>query len=247
MPNGVGALFYEQLESSNSKAIELAAHEDGPLWIACGKQSAGRGRQGRAWTSKTGNLFTSLLWKPTIKATDLSPLPFVVALAVRQTLVDLGLASDSVKCKWPNDIIVKDKKLCGILIESSITAEENINYLIIGIGINLQHHPEDAQFPACNLQDLLGMAITPIEALTKLSNNMENYKKLWFMDGFNTIRSEWTNNAWGLGQERMVRTSSESFVGTLHELMDDGALRIGLNDGTDRLIYAGDVFPNRQE
>lgn len=244
MPHGFEAVFYPELESTNLTAVALAKNiEQGATWVIAGRQTGGRGRRGRIWTSETGNLYCSLLWRPNLKPSELAPLPYVIALAVRQTVIELGIDESRVKCKWPNDVLVDDKKICGILIETSANNAESLNYLVIGIGINLMHFPDDAQFSATSIYDILSREIDAKLALEKLSKQFDNYKNLWFMRGFDDIRREWTKCAWGLGEPRLIRTNDDSYVGRPMELMEDGGLLVVVDGGHEKRLYAGDVFP----
>jgi BirA family biotin operon repressor/biotin-[acetyl-CoA-carboxylase] ligase len=246
MPNGVRARFYEECDSTNAVAAQIATLEpsEKAVWIIAGKQNAGKGRRGRIWISKTGNLYCSLLWKPSLGLTDLASLPFITSLAVRDMFVDLGVQSDDARCKWPNDVLLSNKKASGILIESSAKAGGKLDYVVIGIGVNLMHYPSDAAFSATSLFDELdGLTKTPQDAIKSLANAL--YSRLDAFDATNpqNIYADWTNVSWGLGEVREIRTASETFTGTPVALADDGGLEVQTKDAGIVKIYAGDVFP----
>lgn len=244
MPQGVGALFYEECSSTNTVAGELAAAgQSGPVWITAGTQSAGRGRKGRTWTSETGNLYTSLLLAPNLQAKDLGPIPFIVALAIRDALIATGAPAEKVRCKWPNDVLIGDKKVSGVLIESSAKAGGAIDHLIIGIGVNLTFHPDDALFTATNLKAETGRQLAPKEFLVALSATMLKRFNDWDVHDFSAIREEWSAAAWGLGATRTLNTADSAFEAELIGLDDEGGLVVRLPDGNQRTIVTADVFP----
>jgi len=244
MPNGVEAFFFEECDSTNARAATLAiAGEQGPLWVVAGAQSAGRGRRGRAWTSETGNLYASLMFRPHIRAQDMAALPFIVALAVRDAFVTLGVPENLVQCKWPNDILICGRKASGVLIESSARHGGFLDYVIIGIGMNLMHFPDDAAFGATSLRHATGREVTVKEAVSVLAEKLYDRINAWQVDDFKAVADEWTQHSWGLGQKRELRTHDETFTATLLGLSDDGALIARLDDGLEKRLYAGDVFP----
>jgi BirA family biotin operon repressor/biotin-[acetyl-CoA-carboxylase] ligase len=243
-PAGVGARFYEECGSTNAVAAELAAAgERGPLWIIAGQQSAGRGSRGRAWTSKSGNLYASLLIRPQLEPKDLTALPFIAALAVRDAFVAHGAPAADVRCKWPNDVLIRDRKASGILIESSARSGGVLDHVIIGIGMNIGFYPDDAQFAATCLNEATGMnnAVRPVfESLSAcLFARLTN----WKVGEFGEIREDWSNAAWGLGKDCTFRVMGETFRGTPRYLAEDGGLVVSLDGGQEKRLYAGDVFP----
>ena len=249
MPNGVRARFYPECDSTNRVAASLAQRnpEEQACWIIAGSQSAGRGRRGRVWTSESGNLYCSLLWRPALSLMDLAALPYITALAVRDMLIDLGADAATVACKWPNDVLIANRKAAGILIESSARAQNQLDYVVIGIGVNLMHFPGDAQFEATSLIATTGKKVGNDAAIKTLAKCL--YERL---DGFNpadmqSVYEEWTEVSWGLGKKREIRTANETFTGTPIGLAADGGLKVQLDGGNTVMIYAGDVFPVRQD
>lgn len=244
MPDGVGALFFAECDSTNTLAAEYARKGyKGSLWLAAGHQSAGRGRRGRVWASGVGNLYTSLLFRPRLKPSDLAALPYIVALAARETFITLGADKASVRCKWPNDVLIDDKKACGVLIESSARNADVLDYVIIGIGMNLCEFPSDAAYGATSLLHASGKHVMPREALSVLAGHMFERLNDWDISSFGKLASEWQECSWGLGEKREIRTATNTFVGTPLTLSSDGGLIVRLDDGTEKCLYAGDVFP----
>jgi len=245
MPQGVEARFFPVCDSTNRQANALAVMKpDSPVWLIAGEQTAGRGRQGRNWVSASGNLYCSLLFAPNLKPAELAPLPFIFALAVRDSFIAMGADETDVHCKWPNDVLISGKKAAGILIETSAASGAQIGHIIIGIGMNLLHSPKDAQFPAISLMDHIGRAPDPREAIAVLANKVKKRLDNWDLTNFSSIQQEWQSCAWGLGEHRQINMPEESFSATLVKLKDDGGLLVQLASGEERAIYAADIFPS---
>ena len=146
---GVRLIAHEVLGSTNAEALQLARHgERGPLWVTAERQSAGRGRRGRAWMSPPGNLYASLLLTEPAAAEHWPQLSFVAALAIHDAVVEIaGDLKPLLAIKWPNDLLLAGAKFAGILIEG----EGDVNAVAVGIGVNCTRHPADTDFPATDL------------------------------------------------------------------------------------------------
>lgn len=242
-PDGVEVRYYEDCSSTNSLATEAgAAGFSGPTWFVAGHQTAGRGRRGREWHSGSGNLYCSLLTRLPCRISDLATLPYVVSLAVRDCFAGLGCDADSIQCKWPNDVLIHARKCSGILIESSAGYDQMVDFVVIGIGLNLVSCPENTTFPATSLKTELGKALAPSSAFKALAALLQNRLENWDPHNVGPIIEEWRQVSWGMGQRREIRTVDESFFATLEDLDGKGGLVLTLDDGTKRKLYAGDVF-----
>ena len=135
LPDGFDHQAFLSIDSTNRQAMrkldEGRAHG---LWITSSEQTMGRGRSGRDWVSKPGNLYCSLIHKVDDDIRKSAQLTFVASLAVRDTIAEF-VNPDTVKCKWPNDVLAGGRKISGILLESH-QGKDGSNYMIIGIGIN---------------------------------------------------------------------------------------------------------------
>ena len=233
---------YDELDSTNAEARRRAeAGEGGPVWITALRQTAGRGRRGRAWTTSSGNLAATLLLttgKPPAEAAQLS---FVAALAAAE-LADTCLGPGAAKLKWPNDVLVHGRKAVGILIESG-TRQDGTIWLAVGIGINLAQAPQDLERPATAFAEhMASPPPAPFEALEILASRFEHWRALWARDGFAPIADGWTQHAHGLGQICEARLPNQTHRGIAEGLEADGALRLRQEDGSVLRITAGDVF-----
>ena len=149
-PAGYQLIRLEEIDSTNCEARRLAeAGEAGPVWIMARSQTAGRGRRGRAWLSAPGNLAATLLIRPARQ--PCGQLSFAAALAAADVAEHFAPTAP-VTVKWPNDVLAGDRKMAGILLESTG------DWLAVGVGINLVSHPETTEFPATSLA-ALGVAV----------------------------------------------------------------------------------------
>ncbi|MDO8294950.1 MAG: biotin--[acetyl-CoA-carboxylase] ligase [Caulobacter sp.] len=232
----------EEVDSTNAEARRRAeAGEAGPLWITAARQTAGRGRRGRAWETGQGNLAATLLFvtdKPPAEAAQIS---FVAALAVAD-LADAFVPPALVSLKWPNDPMIAGRKASGILVESGQHPGGGL-WIAVGVGVNLATPPAAPERPATAFAaHMTGPPPKPLEALTILAGSFERWRRVWQASGFTVIAEAWTRRAHGLGEVCTARLGHETITGTAEGLDPDGALRLRLPDGMLRRITAGDVF-----
>lgn len=206
------------------------------------RQTAGRGRRGRAWETGSGNLAATLLLatdRPPVEAAQIS---FVAALAVADLAASL-VPPSLVSLKWPNDLLVAGRKAAGILVESGPSLAGAGLWLAVGCGVNLARPPEASERPATALADhRQAPPPPPEEALKTLAAAFDHWRGVWDREGFAPIAAAWTTRAHGLGQACEARLGSETVHGIAEGLESDGALRLRLPDGSVRRITAGDVF-----
>ena len=233
---------YEELASTNLEARRRAEAGDcGPVWIAARRQTAGRGRRGRAWSTGEGNLAATLLTpcaKPPAEAAQVS---FVAALAVHD-LAETCLGPGAAALKWPNDLLVHGRKAAGVLVESGAIPGGGL-WLAIGVGINLARHPTDTDPPATSFAEhMTAPAPEPLAARQLLAAAFERWRATWEAQGFAPVARAWSARAHGLGGPCVARLADGVLEGTAEGLDDDGALRLRLGDGRLSRVTAGDVF-----
>jgi BirA family biotin operon repressor/biotin-[acetyl-CoA-carboxylase] ligase len=216
-----------------ARALALAGASDGAVVVAR-RQTAGRGRQGRAWFSPEGNLHASILLRPGLPAARLTELGFVVALAVADA-VDALLPGGRARLKWPNDVLVGGAKIAGILVE---LIEDSA--AIVGVGVNLGHLPEAALYPVTSLA-CLGAAAGVDEILPHLLAALETRLAEWQTGGFAPVRSAWLARGPAIGETVRVRLGQQTIHGSFAGLDADGALLIA-TDGEPRRFAAGEVL-----
>jgi BirA family biotin operon repressor/biotin-[acetyl-CoA-carboxylase] ligase len=238
---GVRLVAHEVLGSTNAEALNLARQgERGPLWIVAERQTAGRGRRGRAWVSPPGNLFASLLLTAPAPPERWPQLSLVAALALHDAVTEVAAGlKPLIAIKWPNDLLLGRAKFGGILIEGEGGDDGAV---AIGIGINCASHPANTDFPATDLA-AAGAVISPAMLFTPLSVKMIGRLAQWNGgEGFSTVRTDWMARAAGIGEEVRVRLGDRELSGRFEALVDAGSLLLRLPDGDVQIITAADVF-----
>jgi BirA family transcriptional regulator, biotin operon repressor / biotin---[acetyl-CoA-carboxylase] ligase len=220
--------------STNADMIALAASGAGEgLWLRAVEQTAGRGRLGRDWVSPPGNLYASTLVR--LRPGDPPPatLAMVAAVALDEALRGWGAAP---VIKWPNDLMIDGAKLSGILLERSGEA------VIVGIGVNLAHHPTGLGRAVTSLAaERLG-APDPALFLADLAEAFARWLGQW-RSGLDPVRRRWLERAHSVGTALSVKLPGAEPVDGLFDGLDsDGALRLRLPDGRVQVVHAGDVF-----
>ncbi|HTI66814.1 MAG TPA: biotin--[acetyl-CoA-carboxylase] ligase [Caulobacteraceae bacterium] len=238
-------IWLEEVDSTNAEARRYAhAGETGPVWIAARRQTQGRGRRGRKWTTGEGNLAATLLTVTALPAAQAAGAAFVAALAASD-LASAYVPPGLVTLKWPNDVLVARRKACGILVETGPALAGGI-WLAVGVGVNLVSAPHDAERPATALADHLGPGRsappTPDQALVELAAAYGRWNAVWEAGGLAPILEAWTARAPGIPGACIARLPDGTLRGTAEGLDSDGALRLRLADESLRRITAGDVF-----
>lgn len=203
------------------------------LWLRAERQTAGRGRLGRDWMSPPGNLYASTIVR--LRASDPPPatLALVAAVALHGTVRAYGV--NGVQIKWPNDLLIDGAKLSGILLERSGDA------VVIGIGVNLAHAPDLPDRATTSLA-AHGAAPDPADFLETLAEELARWLARW-REGLAAVRERWLAAAHPPGTALTARLPDGATIDGLFDGLDsDGALRLRLADGAQRVIHAGDVF-----
>ena len=212
-----------------SMAARGEAHEGD--WLIAERQTAGRGRSGREWSSPTGNLFATGLVALRPNDPPAPSLALLAGLALHLTL-DLPRAS----LKWPNDLTVAGSKLAGILLE------RNGNHVVVGVGVNVAHAPDIPGRATTNLF-ALGVDVTPNRIVNLLAETFSAWRRTWRAEGVSSITGWWLDRAHPIGTALSAELPDGSQVnGSFGGLADNGALILRLADGSVRVIHAGDVF-----
>lgn len=226
-----------EVDSTSAEAARRAPAT--PTWIMAHRQTAGRGRRGRAWAMPEGNFAASLVWRPGGDPAAMALRSFVAALALRDALVSLGVAG--LTLKWPNDVLLDDGKLAGILLESPAPG-----LLVLGVGVNLIAVPEATSLepgavPPISLLSASGLRVEPAVMLDALAPAFAARDAQFLTWGFAPIRTAWLDHAARLGRAITVRLPGETLTGIFRDLDTDGCLVLDTGHGLRR-IAAGDVF-----
>ncbi len=227
-------------ESTNADAMRAAeAGEPEGLVIWARQQTAGRGRLGRVWVSPEGNLYVSALLRPHCSAQTAAQYSFVAALAIYDA-VRCYLPHADIKLKWPNDVLVGGKKISGILVETAPLQKTDISWLVIGIGLNIVSHPDDALYPATSLQAAGATRVEIKELLDKLLERLGYWHEILKKDGFAPLCAAWLKEA--QKGHLLVKVSDQALEGEFARLNELGNLVLRLADGSERSIATGDVL-----
>ncbi|MGH6877665.1 MAG: biotin--[acetyl-CoA-carboxylase] ligase [Rhizomicrobium sp.] len=241
-PQGHELRHFAEIESTNEEARRLAATGvEGPVWLAADCQTKGRGRRGREWQSPPGNLSATLLFVPGRSTAECAQLSFVAALAVAD-LVGHYAPQAEVKIKWPNDVLAEERKIAGILLESTGSDGARPAWLAVGFGINLASHPPDTEFPATSIAGLGVSSPAPLDALARLAVNWSGWYASWVERGFQPIRDSWLARAARLGARIQTRLARGDAIGIFEGIDDSGALLLRETADRVRSISAGEVF-----
>jgi BirA family biotin operon repressor/biotin-[acetyl-CoA-carboxylase] ligase len=241
-PQGYALREWTEIDSTNEEARRLAAAgERGPVWLRADRQTAGRGRRGRAWESPAGNLAATLLIVPGKPASECAQLSFVTAIAAADAASGFA-ANAEIKVKWPNDVLANGRKLAGILLESASGGDGALTFLAIGVGINLAHFPPDTEFPATSLAALGVSVPSPSAALSQHAAHFAKWYEVWMTNGFSPIQDAWLARAAGLGSRIRARLTHEETSGVFEGIDNTGALILREAQGRTRTIAAGEVF-----
>lgn len=198
-------------------------------WLRAERQTGGKGRQGRAWVSPSGNLYASTLVRLQRGEPPAPTLALLAAVALHEVV---AIYAPSAQIKWPNDLLFDGAKLAGVLLERQGEA------VIIGFGVNLAHHPTDLGRPATSLIALAGIAPQPGAFLEILAEAFAGWLDRWRNEGLAPVRARWLAAAHPLGTPLATADAEGLFDG----LDESGALRLRLANGGMRVIHAGDVF-----
>jgi len=235
---GQNVLYYPSVTSTNDIARQQALLKaaEGTAVIA-DRQTAGKGRLKREWVTPQGNIAATIILYPARK--NLHFLTMLASLAVLYSIEK----TTGLKCrlKWPNDVLINNRKVCGILLESQASTD-SVEYAIAGIGINvnmkLADHPEIASI-ATSLADEAGREVSRTTLLQNLFVEME---KLYLrLQSGESLLPEWRDHLATLGKQIHVRAGDEVFAGIAESVADDGSLMLRCPDGRLLKFTAGDV------
>lgn len=251
-PSGVERIELDEIDSTNAEAARLGrAGRAGPLWIRARRQTAGRGRRGRAWALPSGNLAASLLirpydFRPRADLAEAATLSFAASLAVADAAAQFAAAAD-LSLKWPNDVLLMGRKLAGLLLEGEGAGPGA--WLVIGIGVNIAEAPNPAQLEGRALPPIAlserAPGVTADALFPALAAAMAARLAQWAETGFAELRRDWLAKAARLGQPILARLEGETVEGRFLDVDPDGALVVETRSGQRRIAAADIYFPAR--
>lgn len=243
LPSPCRLVSFDVVDSTNDEAKRLA--EDGApeftlVWARA--QRRGRGRRRRSWASPRGNLYLSVVMRPDVPPAVAAQLAFVAALGLNDALHALLPHSIDLVLKWPNDLLLNGRKVSGILLESAMRARGAVDWLVIGIGVNMASHPATAEFSATSLRAEGFAKVTPEDVLQGFARHFRSWVARWRAEGFGPVRARWLKSARGVGEAVIVDLDRERLEGRFADLDETGALVVALPGGAHQRVTAGEVF-----
>ena len=234
--------YFDELNSTNEKANELAANVKEGTVIIAEKQKRGIGRFGREWISPEGGVYVSVILKPKTTPISVSKMTLIAGIAVARVIRRLGLDA---KLKWPNDVLIYGKKVGGILTSIS-TKDDRIDYIIVGIGINanvdISMFPKELQKSVTSLKGELKTEVSTEKIIEDILYEIEiNYET--FKEGnFTYLLNEWKRLSNTIGKRVKIKMQTEVIEGEAVGIKRDGTLMLKLEDGSLKNIIAGECI-----
>lgn len=240
---GKNVIYYDETDSTNNRAKEAGNNKEphGTLFVA-DMQMAGKGRRGRVWKSPSGSsIYMTILLYPDIPPVKAPQLTLIMAIAVAEGIREVtGLET---KIKWPNDIVVNGKKICGILTEMS-TEIDYINHVVIGIGINvnMESFPEDIAKTATSLRIEAGKEFRRFELIAAIIEHFEKaYEAVCEAGSLEPIMEDYNRLLVNCGRRVRVLEPEHEYDALALGIDKTGELQVECEDGSRKSVFAGEV------
>jgi BirA family biotin operon repressor/biotin-[acetyl-CoA-carboxylase] ligase len=240
----------ETVDSTAEEAVRLAkagAEEGTLVWAR--NQTAGRGRFGRPWESAPGNLYFSLILRPEESTTTAAQLSYVGAVSLGAAMAGLMSPLVELHYRWPNDILLYDAKVAGILLEPCPAKADVLDWLVLSLSVNVKSYPQEVDFIATSMHAEAGSEATEVDLLEAFSRSFLSWVNRWADEGLGPVRKMWAQRADKVGQPLEVELATGTVKGTFVELDADGALVMELPEGGQRKITVAEFFsfPNGRQ
>lgn len=228
-------------DSTNDEAAAWARDPADPAphgaAVVAARQRAGRGRQGRAWHSPAGNLYISVVLRPPLPPARVPPITLCAGLAVAEVVNEAGAAAS---IKWPNDVLVGEKKIAGVLTEMSTRAAE-LEYVVVGIGLNVGERAFPPELPATSLALETGREHEPDRVREALCDRLELWLERYLAAGVPALAAAFAARSALAGRPVRATVDGALVEGRAVGLRDDGALLLEDGAGARHAIVAGEV------
>ena len=235
--------YFEELDSTNIRINELAKDgaEHGTVVVA-DKQTAGKGRRGRTWESPSGtNLYFSILLRPEIETQKAPMMTLIMAYSIAKLLREKWNLQAQIK--WPNDIVISGKKICGILTEMTLSGCE-IGHVVVGTGINVNvtEFPEELKDKASSLYLESHILFDRKKLLNEvLKEFWKQYNRFLEVQDLSFMRESYNEMLVNRNREVLVLEPGNEYQAIAHGINDTGELLVEKNDGSEAIVYAGEV------
>lgn len=234
-------IVFDKTPSTNSKAKELAGKQEGTVVIAR-VQKKGKGRLDRVWESPEGGVYLSIILRPDCALDKTTLISLTAAITVSKTISSYGA---SARVKWPNDVLIGRKKIAGILLESEVH-ENRVEYVVLGIGINLNTDlnllSEEIRLTSTSLSKEIGTSVDYHNFIKKLLLNLDEYYKLFLNKKYDYIIKEWKNQSDTIGRKVEIITPSEQIRGRVSNVDQSGFLIVIGESGERKKVVSGDCI-----
>lgn len=229
--------YFKELSSTMDLAREMARKECPDFTVIISEfQSTGRGRLQRTWHSDAGGLYFTIVLRPRLAPAHSHRINFAASLVLAKVLQQMFHLD--AKVKWPNDILVNNLKLSGMLSEMGIEANK-LSYVNIGIGINVNNDPMGKEPNAISLKKLLG---TRIDRRKLLSSFLDDFQAVMSGSTLENIIPQWKHYTMTIGRHVKIVTIKESYEGVARDVNENGALILEQGDGSLKEVIYGDCF-----
>jgi BirA family biotin operon repressor/biotin-[acetyl-CoA-carboxylase] ligase len=241
--------FFESVGSTNTEAKELVAQgEKEGLIVVSARQTAGRGRKERHWLSPEGGLYFSLVLTPRLGFENVPLLGLLGACAVARSLSALGVENATVK--WPNDVLIGDSKIAGILSEAVSVGDRTVG-VIIGIGVNqncpIVEMPPGLKWPTTSVIDELGAETSTEELLCSIVNEIDTLlQSVEKKNSYDDVLNLWRELSSTIGSRVRIHDEDKTIVGLAKDISSDGTLIVETDDGLIHVLL-GDVSHLREQ
>lgn len=237
---------YDVLQSTNVTAVEFAkeGYPEGTVILA-DQQRQGKGRMSRCWSSPLGGLWFSIILRPTMNPEYVAQITLLTGVVVAKVLRDL-YDTEEIKIKWPNDILFKDKKVCGILAESALTEVGTVNYAVVGVGINVGIHeddiPAEIRKTAASLNIECKKDFTVNDVLKSILAEFELMYNNWQAQGAEVFMDLWKKMNCTLNKQVLVKDDDQViFSGVVTDVNHYGAIVVQNENGTSQEFNFGEI------
>lgn len=227
-------LFQYETHDSTNDAAKCHAREvaiEKAVFIA-DQQTNGRGRSGNTWESPIGNLYMSVLMPCQVEMRHAGQFSFIAAIALYEALSPYLSETDDLRLKWPNDLLLNNKKLAGILLESEGQGM-TLSWIVIGMGVNLNAAPDYAAS--------LNGEILPLDLAQDILKHIRAWTDIYMDQGFGPVRTCWLERSARLGSQIQARLPNETKQGIFETIDDQGCLILNV-DGRSERITSGEIF-----
>lgn len=237
---------FETLDSTNILAVEFAKKgaPEGTVIVAK-TQTNGHGRMNREWVSPLGGLWFSIILKPQVDPRNVAQVTLVTGIAIAKGLRKL-YECDDITIKWPNDLLLSGKKVCGILSEMQLDVDGAIDYAIIGVGINVNvckdNFPNELKNFASSLNSSTSKSYSNEEVLNVILREFIEFYEVWMSKGIDVLLPVWKQLNSTIGKAVSVKDNDKViFSGVVSSIDERGAIVVVDNSGLKRTFDFGEI------